>query len=251
MRWLTQEYPSIMDFNHVWSYCWPYPLGGGRYLCSYSGGAHSYRISLIDEQGRRATVYTPKATGAFCATPLRPRKPPKVIADFKPEKVKSVVVPAAPPGQPEDETVQVGYLYVTDVMRGYAEGVSRKDVKAVRIMEQLPKTVELSGLRAYDQSPLMSVGTYYAKRIWGYAPVEQDGSAYFEVPALKEIYLQLVDGEGREILRMTSALNVMPGERRGCAGCHEGRMTASGPFSGTASRRAPTPLAPPDAAAML
>ena len=245
VRWLTQEYPSIMDFNHVWSYCWPYPLGGGRYLCSYSGGAHSYRISLIDEQGRRATVYTPKATGAFCATPLRPRKPPKVIADFKPEKVKSVVVPAAPPGQPEDETVQVGYLYVTDVMRGQAGSVPREDVKAVRIMEQIPKTVALTGPRAYDQTPLMGVGTYYAKRVWGYAPVEKDGSAYFEVPAMKEIYLQLVDAEGREIQRMTSALNVVPGERRSCAGCHEGRTTASGVFAGEASRRSPSPLSPP------
>jgi mono/diheme cytochrome c family protein len=92
----------------------------------------------------------------------------------------------------------------------------------------------------------MGVGTYYAKRVWGYAPVEKDGSAYFEVPAMKELYLQLVDGEGREVQRMTSALNVMPGERRSCVGCHEGRMTASGAFAGEASRRAPTPLATPD-----
>ena len=63
---------------------------------------------------------------------------------------------------------------------------------------------------------------------------------------MKEIYLQLVDGEGRELLRMTSALNIMPGESRSCAGCHESRMTASGSFTGRASRRPPTPLAPPE-----
>ena len=247
VRWLTPEFPSVMDFNHVWSYCWPYPLGKGRYLCSYGGGGqHRYRISLIDEKGGRATVYDPKTTSAYCATPLVPRSVPKTIAAFTPENVKRVKVPAAPPALPSAEEVEVGYLYVTDVMRGYAEGLPREDVKAVRIMEQLPKTVELSGLRAYDQSPLMGVGTYYAKRVWGYAPVEKDGSAYFEVPAMKEIYLQLVDGEGREVQRMTSALNVMPGERRSCVGCHEGRMTASGAFAGDASRRAPTPLATPD-----
>ena len=247
VRWLTQEFPSVMDFNHLWSYCWPHSLGKGRYLCSYGGGKeHRYRLSLIDDDGNRATVYDPKTTSAYCATPLVKRPAPKRIATFKPESVKRIVVPAAPPGQPKAEEVAVGYLYVTDVMRGYAAGVARDDVKAVRIMEQLPKAVELSGARAYDQSPLMSVGTYYAKRIWGYAPVERDGSAYFEVPALKEIYLQLVDGEGREIQRMTSALNVMPGERRSCVGCHEGRMTASGTFAGEASRRAPTPLAPPE-----
>ena len=248
VRWLTPEFPSVMDYDHPWSYCWPYPLGGGRYLCSYGGGgAQRYRLTLIDEAGNRATVYDPGKTGAFCATPFVNYPPPKTLAPFVPEQVKRVSVPAAPPGQPVAEEVGVGYLYVSDVMRGYAEGVARDDVKAVRIMEQLPKTVELGGLRAYDQSPLMGMGTYYAKRIWGYAPVEKDGSAYFEVPALKEIYLQLVDGEGREILRMTSALNMMPGERRGCVGCHEGRTTASGPFSGEASRRDPTPLTPPDA----
>ena len=246
VRWLTPEFPSIMDFNHLWAYCWPYPLGKGRHLCSYGGGGlRRFRLSLIDESGNRATVYDPGSTSAYCATPLVKRPPQKTIATFSPENVKRVTVPAAPPGQPEAEEVGVGYLYVTDVMRGYAEGVARKDVKAVRIMEQLPKTVELSGPRAYDQSPLMGVGTYYAKRVWGYAPVEKDGSAYFEVPAMKEIYLQLVDGDGREIQRMTSALNVMPGERRSCAGCHEGRMTASGAFAGEAFRREPTPLAPP------
>ena len=247
VRWLTPEFPSIMDLNHLWSYCCPYPLGGGRYLCSYGGGGtRRYRLSLIDEKGNRATVYGPKTTSAFCATPFVARPVPKAIASFSPEEVKSVKVPAAPPGQPSAEEVKVGFLYVTDVTRGYAEGVARSDVKAVRIMEQLPKTVDLGGLRAYDQSPVMGVGTYYAKRVWGYAPVEADGSAYFEVPAMKEIYLQLVDGDGRELLRMTSALNVIPGESRSCAGCHESRMTASGSFTGRASRRPPTPLAPPD-----
>ncbi|MBP5321280.1 MAG: PD40 domain-containing protein, partial [Kiritimatiellae bacterium] len=232
-RWLTPEFPSVMDFNHLWSYCWPYPLGKGRYLCSYGGGGmNRYRISLIDEQGGRATVYDAKSTGAYCATPLIKRPVPKTLATFAPETVKRVTLPAEPPGQPAAEEVAVGYLYVSDVMKGYAASVAREDVKAVRIMEQLPKTVELSGLRAYDQSPLMGVGTYYAKRIWGYAPVEADGSAYFEVPAMKEIYLQLVDGEGREIQRMTSGLNVMPGERRGCVGCHEGRMPVVGAFTG-------------------
>ena len=97
-----------------------------------------------------------------------------------------------------------------------------------------------------DQGPLMSSGTYYAKRVWGYAPIEDDGSCYFEVPALKEIYLQLVDAEGREIQRMTSAINVMPGERQGCAGCHENRRTAAAPAVGKAARRAPTPITLPE-----
>ena len=57
------------------------------------------------------------------------------------------------------------------------------------------KTEDLRS-RAYDQSPVMSYGTYYAKRDWGAVPVEEDGSAHFRVPALREIYFQVLDAEG-------------------------------------------------------
>jgi hypothetical protein len=98
-------------------------------------------------------------------------------------------------------------------------------VKSIRVMEQVRKTEDLVS-RAYDQSPVMSYGTYYAKRDWGTVPVEEDGSAHFRVPALREIYFQVLDGEGRELQRMTSALQVMPGERISCIGCHEARQTS-------------------------
>jgi len=113
-------------------------------------------------------------------------------------------------------------------------------------MEQMRKTRDLAG-RAYDQSPVMSYGTYYAKRSWGTVPVEADGSAYFRVPALREIYFQALDAEGRELQRMTSAVQLMPGERLGCVGCHEPRQTT--PPAGTpvplAARRPPVRPTPP------
>ena len=90
--------------------------------------------------------------------------------------------------------------------------IRRGQVKYLRVMEQVRKTEDLRG-RAYDQSPVMSYGTYYAKRCWGTVPVEEDGSAHFLAPALREIYFQALDAEGRELQRMTSAVQLMPGER--------------------------------------
>ncbi len=116
----------------------------------------------------------------------------------------------------------VGLVTVADVYQGLEPAVKRGAVKRIRIMEQIRKTEELYD-RAYDQSPSMGVGTYYAKRCWGEVPVDEDGSAKFYVPALREIYFQALDSEGREIQRMTSAAQFMPGESIGCLGCHEDR----------------------------
>ena len=116
----------------------------------------------------------------------------------------------------------VGQVVLADVYQGLEPLVKRGEVKSIRIMEQIRKSEELYD-RSFDQSPSMGVGTYYAKRCWGEVPVEEDGSANFYVPALREIYFQALDAEGREIQRMTSAAQFMPGESIGCVGCHEDR----------------------------
>lgn len=115
-----------------------------------------------------------------------------------------------------------GQVVLADVYQGLEPTVPRGAVKKIRIMEQIRKTEELYD-RSFDQSPSMGVATYYAKRCWGEVPVEEDGSANFYAPALREIYFQALDSEDREIQRMTSAVQFMPGESVGCVGCHEDR----------------------------
>jgi mono/diheme cytochrome c family protein len=112
----------------------------------------------------------------------------------------------------------------------------------------LPKTVNRTWYTVMDQGPLMGASSDYAKRVWGYAPVEADGSAYFEAPAGKELYFQACDEEGRELQRMTSATQLMPGETQSCAGCHENRETSppASPGSLLAMQRAPTRLTLPE-----
>ena len=247
-RWITREFPAVVDHDFFWAYCDPYPVFENRFLVSYGGGGEKrFRIYLLDDMDNQSLVYDDPATSCFGAKPLVPRPVPLLLPDMTVTNPATLRVPAAPPGQPHAEDVALGYLMVTDVYRGIAPEVARGRVKSIRIMEQLPKTMNRTWNHVLDQGPLMSASTYYAKRVWGYAPVEEDGSAYFEAPALKEIYLQACGAEGRELQRMTSALNLMPGETQSCIGCHENRQTSfTAQRQTTASHRKPTPLTFPE-----
>ena len=57
-------------------------------------------------------------------------------------------------------------------------------------------------------------------------PVEEDGSALFEVPAGKAIYLQALDAEGRVVRSMRSFIQAAPGTTRSCVGCHEDKQAS-------------------------
>ncbi|KPK41840.1 MAG: hypothetical protein AMK72_14855 [Planctomycetes bacterium SM23_25] len=54
-------------------------------------------------------------------------------------------------------------------------------------------------------------------------PVEPDGSAYFEVPALRSLIFVALDSGDLAVKRMQSFVTVQPGETTGCVGCHENR----------------------------
>lgn len=230
-RWITREFPAVLDLNLFWAYRDPYPVGENRFLVAYGGGgANRFRIFLLDDLDNQELVYEDPATSCFHPQPLVPRPVPAQVPDLRPAgPVAAIEVPAAPPGQPKAETVPLGRFMVADVYHGLEPAVARGRVRSIRIMEQLPKTVDRTWNTVMDQGPLMGASSYYAKRVWGYAPVEPDGSAYFEAPAMKELYFQVCDEEGRELQRMTSAVQLMPGETQSCIGCHESRAASPPP----------------------
>lgn len=210
-QYITQEIPSIGDRSFEGAYRDPYPLSETQFLCSYgkmlSEKETRFGIYLLNHKGEKRLLYedSDPHMGAFFPLPLQAVAPPMQVAS-----------------QQETPSEAFGTLLLVDVYEGLEPFIQRGKVAKIRIMEQVRKSEDLHG-RAYDQSPVMSYGTYYAKRCWGEVPVESDGSAYFQVPALREIYLQVLDKEGRELQRMTSALQVMPGQQQSCIGCHENR----------------------------
>ena len=207
--YITREFPHIGDSQNEWSYRDPFPLDDRTFLCSYGGGGR-FRIYLLDSSGRKRRLYEDPQAGCYFPLALRPVAAPPQI----PPRIAQAAGDAAR-----------GECLLVDVYRGLEPAVARGRVKYLRIMEQVRKTADLHA-RAYDQSPVMSYGTYYAKRCWGEVPVESDGSARFLVPALREVYFQALDAEKRELQRMTSGVQVMPGEQVSCIGCHESRQSA-------------------------
>ena len=83
------------------------------------------------------------------------------------------------------------------------------------------------------------------KRILSEVPVEADGSVYFKAPAGRSLYFQLLDADRRCLQTMRSFAGLMPGEQRGCVGCHEMHSTAPPRQGGLALHRPPTELSPP------
>ncbi len=61
------------------------------------------------------------------------------------------------------------------------------------------------------------------QQILGYAPIEPDGSFKLEVPADTPIGLAVVDAKGRGIQTHLNWIQVRPGEKRTCDGCHSPR----------------------------
>jgi hypothetical protein len=65
------------------------------------------------------------------------------------------------------------------------------------------------------------------QQILGYAPVEPDGSFKLLVPADTPLGLAILDSKGRALQTHLNWIQVRPGERRTCDGCHSPRRGAS------------------------
>jgi hypothetical protein len=101
----------------------------------------------------------------------------------------------------------------------------------VRAMRGVPPPVGGMGVRqAIGETEFEQV------QILGYAPIEPDGSFKLQVPADVPLALSVIDAEGRSIQTHTNWIQVRPGERRTCDGCHSPRRGAalnSGPVVNT------------------
>jgi hypothetical protein len=192
-------------------YADPYPLSAKYYLCSRMTGRGSQMgIFLVDVFGNEILLHI-EGPGCYDPMPLRPRpRPPRVAAR-------------------RDFTSREGYFYVRDVYQGtHLAGVERGAVKTLRVVEAPEKRTWSPG-KWFGQgytAPGMNWHGLENKRILGTVPVEADGSAYFAVPAEKFVYFQLLDADGMMIHSMRSGTFVQPGERMGCIGCHDHRLTA-------------------------
>jgi hypothetical protein len=95
--------------------------------------------------------------------------------------------------------------------------------KFLRVLNIEHKTYTYWHKRPYlSTGPVVSaVQSEGVKRVLGTVPVEPDGSVCFHAPSGIPLHFQLLDDQQRALQTMRSFTGVLPGEQRGCLGCHE------------------------------
>jgi len=190
--------------------------------------------------------------------------PVALTARTEPNVVEPTTVDAALAAQ-NMALIEVRSVYDTDGLNRMAEGMMTSADRTAGCAQNIPlkapndttdtrsMVADLARLKnpadaAYDCAPARFVramrgvpppsggmGTRQAigetefeqMQILGYAPIEPDGSFKLQVPADVPLALSVVDAEGRAIQTHTNWIQVRPGERRTCDGCHSPRRGAA------------------------
>jgi hypothetical protein len=218
----------------------PYPCSENCFL--FACGRNIY---LTDGAGDTRVIYTlgndaPRRMIVQEPRPLRRRRREKVI----PSRV--------------DLSKTVGRMLLANVNHGRRmKGVKPGQIKKLLVLEQLAKPagnmggwhhpISMGHPQAAGRGGIGNCGTFTLKRILGTVPVEPDGSAWFEAPAMRSLFFVALDENDMSVKRMQSYVTLQPGEVTGCVGCHENRTDTHRTLSQQrlqATRRPPSKIAP-------
>ncbi|MBI3853955.1 MAG: PD40 domain-containing protein [Verrucomicrobia bacterium] len=182
-------------------------------------------LVLMDATGRTEELV--KLSAADRAAKLECHEP----RPLAPRPRELVIQPRT---KPEDST---GRMLLADVHHGRnMTGVKPGEIKKLLVLETLPMPIHYTG----GMEPISYGGTFTLERILGTVPVAADGSAYFEVPAMRSVFFVALDENDMAVKRMQSFTSVQPGEILSCVGCHEHRaQTPSAGFHETLAVRKP------------
>jgi hypothetical protein len=206
-----------------------------RSNCSAPAGVDSngFAIYLVDAYGNRELIHRDPLLSCTFPIPLRKRaRPPVLTAQVSP-----------PDGG--------ALCYVTDVYDGVRD-VERGTIKHLRISQHVgwpydPQHGQQDYIPGNAGTRRIDFQSWSPVRVLGTVPVEEDGSAYFEVPPDTAVYFQALDQNHMEVVRMRSLVSLKSGEVRGCRGCHESQARTPHSMSRTplAVMRAPSQPEPP------
>ncbi|MFH1920731.1 MAG: hypothetical protein ABIP48_12685, partial [Planctomycetota bacterium] len=236
----TDEYHASGKYG---AYKTPYPLSEEDFLVSARGGNpgeprtsgnEKFRLYLMDVYGNRELIYQGHYN-VWHAMPVARRPVPHP----QPDRV-------AWPGTGKDrKPAQPGILFSTDVYEGVPD-LPRGTAKYLRVIQMDARTYSTWTRDGRFSGPVVSaIQDDGVKRILGTVPIQPDGSVACKVPAGQALHFQLLDENYRALQTMRSFAGVMPGERRGCVGCHESHSATPPGGSGLALREPPPNLTPP------
>jgi hypothetical protein len=198
----------------------PYPFNEEYFLATSDPinwrSDDPFFLYFMNADGRREVVASDDKFDCKQAVPLAPR-------------TKSFIRPTQ-----VDYTKDKGYYYVQNVYHGPgAKGLKKGTIEKLRVVsiEFRAAPIRLnSGSNDEGGVPVFNIastpialgqGAWDVKRVLGEVPVEEDGSAMFEVPARTPVYFQMIDTAGYVAQTMRSWSTLQPGETFSCIGCHE------------------------------
>ena len=203
------ESKNYQSYGKYDGYQTPYPFSERDFMVSALRDG-KFVLYLMDTDGNRELIYE-GVNHIFHAIPVRSRKKPPV----RPDLVKW-------PSEKDRMNPEGGVIYSGNVWHGAPKELQGK-AKFLRIMHIEQKTYTY-----WNKRPALSTGPVVSllqsdgvKRVLGTVPVHADGSVNFNAPSGVALHFQLLDENHRTLQTMRSFANVMPGESRGCLGCHE------------------------------
>ena len=210
----------------------PYPLSEQSFLVA--GPGHS-TISLLSANGKYAPLFKLKSEQVKANLWVNEPRPIR-------KRTRERMIPSR-----IDLTKSTGTIILQDVYVGRnMKGVKRGDIKTLLVMEVMHMPVkpnrDWQQMVSYDGG---RGGSFSLERVIGSVPIEADGSAHFEAPALRPIFFIAMDENNLSVKRMQSFMTVQPGESVSCVGCHEERVgTPPVTRNLIAAKRAPSKIKP-------
>lgn len=252
LKRMTPEQPfawrEMSRYTGPLDYGAPWPLSELFCLCVYDsdsairrGPDNNYGIYLVDAFGNRELLYRDPAISCQSPIPLRPRPQPPIVRRQAGALVKAgVKTPTRGPGAAPMATVGLVNVYRSYYPMPKNVRISKLRVLQVAYKDVIGRNIPVTGYgedTGHDKGGRLLLGT---------VPVEDDGSAYFRMPAGVPVHFQAIADDGLAIQTMRSVSYAQPGENLLCLGCHEPRRGAPGRFPAIpkAFRRAPSDLQP-------
>ncbi len=203
------EHPDQPDYDQGNS-CEPYPLDRDTVLFSGRSSGNRNAIEMMDRQGHRIVVLSDPKICLHSPMLVKPRPLPRVIP------------------QRTDRSQSQGAFLVLDVYEGL-EGIERGDAKWLRVVEETSRISASPGTpNPFNQTFLVSASLSFSTKIYhGVTPINENGSVYFNAPAGRALYFQVLDEDKRLIQSMRTFIQAAPGVTRSCIGCHEKKSSAT------------------------
>lgn len=215
---------NVLDMQSTglkYNFGYPFPLCENYILVNCEiDGQPGYGLYLVDTFDNLTPIKREQGMGYFFPTPL-------VESDLPPVLPNRVV-----------EGEKEATVFITDVYNGFGtKNVPQGEIAGLKIF-----AYHFCYLRTGGHESVGVQSSWDVKRILGYVPVEEDGSAFFKIPANTPVALLPVDKNGAAVQLFRSWFVGMPGENVSCNGCHESQLDATQSVLKMASRREPSEI---------